>query len=97
MTGETVGKKHVVNDLQRGVQVAPTGGVQAEVVAEEGGDPGFIVRDPVLHTVAKAVGDGVGVLDKGMGRVAIGPPATVLQGLGQIPVVKGGERSYAGF
>ena len=54
--------------------------------------PRFVVRDPVLHAIAKTRADGVGELHKCVYRGTVGPAALVFEGLRQVPVVERGPR-----
>ena len=73
-------------------RVGEAGGVDAGGMAEPRHDPGLVVRYPVVHTVAQPVRDDVRVVGEAVDCLAVGPAATVLQGLGQVPVVEREER-----
>ena len=75
------GREHVPD-------VAPAGRVDAEAVAEPGGDPRLVLRDPVRDPVAEAAGDGLRVLDERLRGLPRGPAARVLEHLRQVPVVE---------
>jgi hypothetical protein len=46
----------------------------------------------VTHAVAEGPAHDVGVVAEATGRVALGPAAGILEGLGEVPVVEGDER-----
>ena len=85
-----VRQQQVVHHLDRGAHVLHARRVAAFGVAEEGGAPGLVVRDPVVHAVAQAPRHERGVVDEGVHGGTLHPAAFVLQGLRQVPVVERG-------
>ncbi len=86
-----MGQQHVVGGAQGGLCVAQAGGVSADLVAQNADAPRLVVGDPVLDPVAQGGADHAGVLDERLGRGPRRPAAGILEGLWQIPVVKGDE------
>ena len=89
---EAVGEENVVGGGERVGVALPAGRVLARSVAEPADDPGLALRDPVANAVAEAGRDDLDVLGEGLGRVAHGPAAAVLERLRQVPVVERRER-----
>jgi len=89
--GQAVREQQVVDDARVEVGPREPRRVRAGDVPEVGHDPRLVVCDPVAHTVAQAVGDGIGVLHEALHGVAVSPAAALLQRLGQVPVVKRDE------
>ena len=92
-----VGEQEVVGDAQGLGGIVVAGGVVPLLVAEGGDAPGLVVGHPVADPVAQPPRDDRRVLHEGLGRVALGPAAAVLQRLGQVPVVQGREGLDAGL
>ena len=65
------------------------GGVNPGAVAQGHGALGFVQGEIVPDPALKMPGDHFGIAAEGLGGVSIAPAATVLQGLGQLPVVQG--------
>ena len=61
-------------------------------VATVGDHPRLVESRPHLHTIAQRIPHRRGVLAEPLGDVAIEPAATVVERLGQVPVVKRGVR-----
>ena len=93
--GHAVREQQVVGDAWVQGRVGEAGGVGAGGMAEPRHDPGLVVRYPVVHTVAQPVRDDLRVVGEAVDCLAVGPAATVLQGLGQVPVVERDERPDA--
>jgi hypothetical protein len=64
-------------------------------VAQPGGAPRLVERDPPADRPAQRPGNGPGVLGEAAHGVALRPPALVLKGLRQIPVVEREDRKDA--
>ncbi len=86
---QAVRQVQVVRGAQRGRRVGAAGGVHTGGVAQEGGAPRLVQRDPLLHPVAERLADDLRVLGEAVGRLPLGPAARVLQLLRQVPVVEG--------
>ncbi len=74
------------------VSVLKTGSLLAGQVAVERHHPRFVVGDPAGHPVAKPSGQHCCVLGEGGGGLPVGPPPSILECLGQIPVVERRDR-----
>lgn len=92
-----VGEVEVVGGAQRGGGLGAAGGVHAGAVAEEGRAPRFVEGGPGGDPVAEDPGHDVGVVGEAFGGHPLGPAARVLQVLGQVPVVEGGDGCDARF
>jgi hypothetical protein len=90
--GQAVREQQVVRDAQRGRPVAHAGGLRALDMAEDGHDPRLVVGDPGADRVAELARHVLGVLGEALRRRALGPAATVLERLRQVPVVERGDR-----
>jgi hypothetical protein len=71
------------------------GRVQSEPVPEPRGDPRLVLRDPVPDPVPEPRHDHFGVFRERLDRLACGPTASILEHLGEIPVVQGHVRVQA--
>jgi len=66
-------------------------------VADPGAAEGLVDGEPVGHAVTEAGGHDPGELGQVQGGVPVGPAPTVLEHLGQVPVVEGHERADSGL
>ena len=86
-----MGEQEVVASLEGSDGILYAGSMFACEMPHHSRDEGLVVRDPVGHAVAQCLSHDLCVFGKVVGRVAVGPSPTILQRLGQIPVVQGGE------
>lgn len=84
-------RQDVVGRANGLIPVLMAGRVLADLVAEEGDAPRLVVGHPVFHPVAQVLRHHICIFDKRFGGGSTGPAARILQNLGQIPVVEGGE------
>jgi hypothetical protein len=85
---QSVPEHQVVRGDQPGHALLPPGGVLTAGVAEERRAPRLVEGGPGRHPVADRVVQRERELREPVGRVAVGPPARVLEGLRQVPVVE---------
>ena len=96
LDGFAVPQQQVVDCLVGVGEVCQPRSMGTEGVTHETGDPGLVDGRPVRHPVAQAAEDLLGVCGKPVRAVAVEPAALVLERLGQVPMVEGGVRLYAG-
>ena len=91
-----VGQHQVMSHHKRSRGVGDPRGMLPRAVPEEGDAPGLVERHPGVDHVTEGVLGYAGVLGKPVNRLGVEPAAPVLQGLWQIPVIEGGNRSDPG-
>src|SRR5919204_591664 len=84
----SVRQQEVMRDAQREPPVLRSGRLRPVRMAEEGGHPRLVVRDPVVDGVTELVEHDLRVLGEPLDDVARSPTARILQRLRQIPVVE---------
>ncbi len=89
LRGQAVAQQQVVRGTDGGRQIGPARGHLAFEVADPGRAGRLVEGGPVGDAVAEAFGHDRGVGGEVLGRLALGPAAAVLEGLGQVPVVEG--------
>ena len=92
--GQPVGQQQVVGGGHRRAGIRSSGRVHPGGVAEHRCAPWLVDRAPVADAVAEGTADDPGVLGEALRRLPQGPPAVVLQGLGEVPVVQGEHRGH---
>ena len=80
--------QHVVAHLQGSFEALDTRGMDAFIVPVECGAPRLVVRNPVFDAVAEMATHDIGVFNKCVHRIPVGPTALILQHLRQVPVVQ---------
>src|ERR1035441_2870220 len=61
-------------------------------ITDKGGAPGFVERDPAIDTVSQCSAGDTGEILEATGCVPVQPTPGVLERLGQVPMVKRGDR-----
>ena len=92
---QPVAEEDVMRRRRGQAHVAMARSVCAHPVALVHGLLGLVDGGPHAHPVTQRFGEHAGVLREQLGRVTAGPPALLLQRLGQLPVVHGGHRDDA--
>ncbi len=74
----------MVKGLKPGNRVFQSRGMLTGNVPCHTGYPGFVVCHPDPDTVTQVFGDNASIFSEMVGRVAVGPPAFILEGLRQV-------------
>ncbi len=95
--GAAVGEVEVVRGRDRCALVGAAGGVHSGAVAQEGGAPRLVQGGDPRDPVAQRAADDVGELGEVVRGLPVEPAATVLEHLGEVPVVEREHRGDVAF
>ena len=89
---QAVGEQQVVDDARRDAEVADPRGQQSDPVTQIRGDARLVVGDPAGGAIPETLVEEGSVIGEAVRRLPVGPPAQILEGLGEVPVIQGDAR-----
>jgi hypothetical protein len=86
---EAVGEEQVVDGASGDGEVADPRGEKPDAVTQIRADARLVVGDPARCAVSEALEEERSVVGEAVRRLAAGPAAEILEGLGKVPVIQG--------